>query len=288
MALRVCVDASRKQGGPFAIAGVAFGYDRAAKANSEWKRLMKGRTFHMTDLHARQGDFAGISDDEKRAIMVGIVRILKSYASFFGAVSCDETLVSEPYPKASSPDRDSQELRNAFRSPYGVMCHLCMSVFGVFAEERSPRGLRSISYILERGDEGQRGLMRFMEFMRDQPVASQLMDLYSLSGITTASKDEMEPVFHAADFLAWEWARHVKDQQNGNPIRRSLAELTCQQAAEADYFGMTLGREKMFLFRHLDLRHMDRFVRMLRAIIEAKTPADVTAVISDWEDTRFV
>jgi hypothetical protein len=104
VALRASIDASRRGSGVFALGGVAFGYDRAVKANNEWNRLMNGRTFHMTDLNAREGDFRGISDPEKHRIMVGIVSILRTYASSIVAVSCDDTLILEAFPSVSSGD----------------------------------------------------------------------------------------------------------------------------------------------------------------------------------------
>src|SRR5258705_13481371 len=81
VALRACIDAGTQEG-VFCVAAIAFGYDRAVKANREWERLLKGRTFHMTDFHARKGQFYGIQDDEFREIMVGTVRIIRQYASF--------------------------------------------------------------------------------------------------------------------------------------------------------------------------------------------------------------
>src|SRR5688500_4824697 len=94
VALRACIDAGAQQG-VFCVAAVAFGYDRARKANNKWSRLMKGRTFHMTDLNARQGEFEGIQNHEVHEIMVGAVEIVREYASFMVAVSCDANLVSE-------------------------------------------------------------------------------------------------------------------------------------------------------------------------------------------------
>src|SRR4029079_7456776 len=97
VALRACIDAGEQEG-VFAVAAVAFGYDRAVKANREWERLLKGRTFHMTDLHARKEDFKGIGDDEVHEIMIGTVGIIKKYASFAVAISCDEALIADSLP----------------------------------------------------------------------------------------------------------------------------------------------------------------------------------------------
>jgi hypothetical protein len=269
------------------VGGVAFGYDRAAKANVEWKRLLKGRTFHMTDLNARKGDFKDINDGEVLEIMKGIVRIIRTYASNIAVVSFDERLISEAFPTNSNADRDSEELRNAFRTPYGMLGHLCMSRLGVFSEESGRRDGRDISYILERGDGGQKGLIRFIEYIQKHPFSDDLLKLYSMSRATVASKNEMDDIFHATDFVAWEWLKHVSRQRVGAPMRKSLSELTGRILAESDYFGLTLGQSgDNYMFRHYDARHVDRFVRFVRNTIEAATGQEVAAAIQSWEDTR--
>ncbi len=160
VALRASIDASTQDdGGVFTVAGVALGFDRAQKANSKWEQLMRGRTFHMTDLNARKKDFREIEDGEVYLIMEGIVGILRRYPSYMVAVSCNADLVRDFLPKDSHNTRVSEEMRNAFRSPYGVMCHLCMHGLGMYI--RRAGGGRSISYILETGDEGQKGLIRY-------------------------------------------------------------------------------------------------------------------------------
>jgi hypothetical protein len=288
VALRASIDASRLGTGVFALGGVAFGYDRAVKANNEWNRLMDGRTFHMTDLNARQEDFKGISDTEKHKIMVGIVSIWKNHASSIVAVSCNDSLISEAFPSITSGDRNSEEMRNAFRSPYGVMCHLCLSTFGGIQEERAPQKGRHISYIFGAGDNGQPGLMRFINFIMDLPVAQSITQLYSISRSTVATKGQMDGIFHAADFVAWEWSRHVERHFRGDVMRKSVSELTGETAATPGYFGLTLGsKRKLCRMHHFDSRHVDRFVRLLREIIEAKTAEEVDSAEAQWAATRF-
>jgi hypothetical protein len=286
VALRACMDASNASG-VFTVAGVAFGYQQAVKANEKWDRLMKGRTFHMTDLNAREDAFCGIGHDEKNEIVKGIVKILKQHASFMVAISCDTSQISEDFPSNASGDRNSEEMRNAFRSAYGVMCHLCMSGMGGILEDKRSAPGRSMAYVLESGDAGQRGLTRFIEYILDQPSAQQLTKLYGMSRYTVSSKEDMEGIFHAADFLAWEWSRHVQRHQRGQPMRKSLSELTGQAQADSDYFGMTLSRKGKYMLRNLDNRHMDRFVRYTRLVIEAESQDEVDAAAREWENTRF-
>ena len=116
-------------------------------------------------------------------------------------------------------------MRNAFRSPYGAMCHLCMYGLGSYVR-RKGGGERSISYILETGDEGQKGLISFMQHIQGDANAKLMLDSYSLSGLTTTPKDGMERIFHSADFIAWEWGKHISRWKQGRPMRPSLKALT--------------------------------------------------------------
>lgn len=246
--LRACIDAGT-QDGTFCVAGVAFGHDRAVKANREWQRLLKGRTFHMTDLHSRQGDFKGATDDEVHEIIVGTVGIIRRHASYVTAVSCDANLVAEHLPTVASRGADMAHLLAAFRSAYGLMCHFAMLGLGIRATDNGKKPGRHISYVIEQGDEGQRGVRKYLEFLGDEPHHKIFLDGYSLNRFTIATKDEIEGVFHASDLVAWEWARHVGRQQRGEPMRKSLSELVQVQPV-ADEDGVTLSDRHRFFCVH--------------------------------------
>lgn len=287
MALRASVDASRLDSGILSVAGVAYGYDRAAKANGEWMRLMNGRTFHMTDLHAREGEFKGIDDDEVTRIMHGIVAIVQKYASYIVAVSCNVKSLSEKLPKITNENRAGDDLiERAFRSPYGMMLHLFLFAMGRFAN-RSASGKREISYILEAGDEGQKSFRRYIESLLDDPQYAFLLDKYSLSRLTATPKDGMEGVFHSADFFAWEWSRNVDRHKNNLPMRRSLSVAADHNQSASDYFGISLNDRSRHFFRHYDQRHANRWARVLREISEAQSPLEIDEAISQWTASRW-
>lgn len=90
VALRASIDASGRRSGVFAVAAVAYVFDRAVKANREWERLMDGRRFHMTDLIARQEDFVGMTPDQAERLVAALTSIVRKYASYVVAVSCDK------------------------------------------------------------------------------------------------------------------------------------------------------------------------------------------------------
>jgi hypothetical protein len=279
VALRACVDAGT-QDGVFSVAAVAFGYDRAVRANGEWERLLKGRTFHMTDLHSRKGEFKDIQDDEVHTIMVGTVRIIRQYASYVVAVSCDASQVADGLPVVSEKHPDMENLLAALRSPYGFMCHIAMTGLGMRANNNGPG--RQISYVFERGDDGQKGLRRYLEYLGDEPHHLMLLDGYSFSRLTVADKDKIEGVFHASDLLAWEWARHVDRHKNGKPIRRSLAELAGRASAHPDVYGMSLINGRTFFCRHFSYERLAALAEYFRESLAATTVEEQNAVFNRY------
>ncbi|MER9687237.1 hypothetical protein [Mesorhizobium sp. M0139] len=239
----------------------------------------------MTDLNAREGDFKGISKEEVAEIMKGAVAIVRQHASYIVSVSCNSSLISEQFPTNSNGGRESEEMRNAFRSPYGAMCHLCMWALGERAAMISRKPF--ISYVLESGDEGQKGLVRYAKFVQGESIAGRiLIDRYSLAELKTSTKADMEGLFHSADLVAWEWAKHVDRQLTGKPMRQSLLALTGKSEAIEDNFGITLKKGSRFLFRYFNEAHVDRYVRVLREMIEAKSSGEVDASLDRWDETR--
>lgn len=290
VALRACIDACRLDSGVLSVAGVSFGYDRAVKANADWERLLDGRTFHMTDLNARRGEFADIGKEDADAIMRGVVGIVRANASSVACVSYDVRLINEAFPKLekSRPSAD-EHLYSAFRTPYGPLLHMCMWALGGMARRRDSAGKRAIAYTLEAGDDGQAGFRRFIEKLMDEEEKSVIyqhfLDQYSLASLNITPKKNIEAVFHSADLIAWEWARHAVRHGQGRPMRGSLSALTEPDDVSPDYFGLTLRSGRMF-YRHYDQRHANRLVKFLRQTAEAATFTEANAAMSEWEATR--
>lgn len=281
MALRACIDAGTQEG-VFCVAAVAFGYDRAVKANREWERLLKGRTFHMTDLNARKEDFEGIEDDEVDAIMKGTVRIIRKYASYAVAVSCDRSLVADNLPVVAQKVPDMQHMLSAIKSNYGFMCHFAMTGLGGRANLGREIG-RHISYVFERGDEGQRGLRKYLEYLGDEDHHQLLLNSYSFNRMTVTDKEELEGIFHAADLLAWEWARHVVRHKQGLPMRLSLAALADNGEVKPTKYGIGLDNERM-LFRHFSDERMEAVTAVFRGMMETETAEGVEAAMRRYRE----
>lgn len=281
VALRACIDAGTQEG-VFCLAAIAFGYHRAVKANREWEQLLKGRTFHMTDLNAREKDFKGIKKDEVDAIMVGTVAIIRKYASFAVALSCDAELIADSLPVVAENQPDMQRMLAALRSTYGCMCHFAMTAIGTRANNNQPG--RQISYVLERGDKGQRGVERYLDFLGSEPYHGVILDSYSLNRSTVADKEEIEGIFHASDLLAWEWARHVGRYKNDKPMRRSLAELAGNAHAVSDELGISLMDGRRFFCGHLSPERLQAFLAFYRETLAATTREEVDAAVNRYRE----
>lgn len=245
----------------------------------------------MTHLNARKGDFEGIDDRSKNRIMHGIVEIIRTNASYITCASYDDGTLSEKFPKLSNKDKVVDEfLYKAFRTKYGPMIHMCMWALGDFANN-GDRKTRQISYMLETGDDGQGGFIDYIQFlvarMESHQVYKHVLEQYSLSRLVATPKEEMEGVFHAADFVAWEWARHVERQRQDLPMRKSLQTLTNNIPVSADYYGLTLGDKNRIFFRHYAEKHANRLVKFLRETAEAQSEEDIKVANTHWAETRF-
>lgn len=215
--LRAYMDASTQER-VLAVAGVGFGVDRAKKAEREWRALFGDRVCHMTDLHNRRGDFAGISGDEAGQLCKDAVAIVNRYASFAVVVSCDVEEVSDLGLRNAAPQNEF--LLDAVRNPYPCCMHWAMGALGGMT---NAQGGPAVAYVFERGDRFQGQLRKFLAELA-KPEAQALARDYGLASEVFVDKGAAR-LLEAADVLAWEWARHVRRQKPGSATRKSLAAL---------------------------------------------------------------
>ena len=282
--LRASIDASGRKSGVYSLAAVAFGYDRAVKANRQWQELLNGRTFHMKDLNARANEFAGITDKEKDRIMRGTIGIIRENASFFATASCDRDLLAKFLPTVSNKNPDHRKLLEAHRSIYGVMCHI-----GIFSMAKlagvTSGGRPQISYIFEAGDDGQRGLISFLNFLENTPGRESILAGYGIRSKTVAQKGEMEGVFHSADLLAWEWAKHIDRSRAGQPMRASLRALIGPDAEfNMDVNSPAIRDRKKFNLAHFADDKMTTVLKSFRASLVASTPEEYERAHQSFRD----
>jgi hypothetical protein len=261
------IDASARDGGIFAVAAVTYGLEAAKKANNKWSAALKGRTFHMTDLNARQGEFKGLGDDEVADIMKATVGIVARYAYSVVAVACDAREVAGYLPTVARHDAASQEVLAAMQSTYGLMCNLCMTGVG----ERC-RGNRDVAYTLESGDDGQRGVLRYLDFVESHQDSEGFRDAYSFRNKKVGTKAEIEGIFHAADLVAWECGKRAEQHLRGQTIKRKSFDLI--RAGSNRYFA------------YFPPENMKHLLQAFREVLGANRPEEVVETVRRWLEIR--
>ena len=194
--LRCGIDASIRDRRNLTVSTVAYGMSGAKKANRAWTAAMNGRTFHMNDLNARKGAFKGVKDDDVDRIMRATIGAICQHAQLVVAVSCDLNSVEGHLPTTSARDETSRNLLSSHRSAYGLMTHLCMAAIG-----KGAKGKRDVSYVFEAGDQGQRGVLSYLEWIEQSGTAEQLRDLYSFAWKSVGTKDEIPGIFHSSELV---------------------------------------------------------------------------------------
>jgi hypothetical protein len=268
--LRAYFDASQRESGVFSVAGVAFGVDRARKADREWRLAFDGRRLHMADLHARKGDFEGISAEDAGRYCRSAVEIITRYASVVVAVSCDVEEVERLRPKG---DRfDSHQMTDSVRSSYNCGLHWTMMALGGILG----RDCQKVQYWFERGDKFQGASRRFLETLNN-PDTESLRLAYCYGSDAFVSKADA-PLFDAADLVAWEWGKHIDRIRAGQPVRPSLVALMgdqCVVDGKPGYRSDARGRGAI----HASGEPLARFFRKFSALILARSHDEVDAAL---------
>jgi len=267
--LRAYFDASQRNSGVFSVAGVAFGVDRAKKADSAWRAAFDGRRLHMADLHARKGEFDGISLEDADRYCRSAVAIINRFASFVVAVSCDIEEVNRLRP--SGPPFDAHDIMNSHRSAYNSCLHWIMTLLGgTIGRDDQQR----VQYWFELGDEFQGASRRFLADI-NEPHMEKLRRSYCYNSDAFVSKADA-PLFDAADFVAWEWGKHVDRLRAGQHVRPSLIALMGDSCI-AD--GKPYHRSSHRAAIHTTGEPLAKFFRKIAALIVARSVEEVDAAI---------
>jgi hypothetical protein len=269
--LRAFFDASTlPDTGTFTVAGLAFGRENARKADAEWRELMGDTVAHLTDLHGRFGDFADYSDDEAGALLKAQVRIIRRYATFEVAYSCNLNEVAELLPTAADAPHGKEPILDGFRTPYALCCHMCMHTLGMMIENEGATEPK-VTYMFENGDEYSAESSRFI----DHATKNGLRGIYSFRAHFYAAKGDAR-LLETADILAWEWGNHVDRLKEGRHIRPSIkALIENSDALSADSYHS--GRH---FARHLTGNPLRWYLRIARALVKATTNEQISAILA--------
>lgn len=278
--LRAYLDASRLDG-TFCVAAVAFGQDRAIKAEREWVTLYgklpdgSPRYGHMTDLHSRKKQFAGVDKDEADRLCRGSIAIVNKYASYVSAVSCDVAEVTSALPKGGRPD--SEWLVYAHRGVYPACLHWAMVALGTAVQ--TPR---NITYWIEAGDEFSGSARQWLDLV-SQKQGATIRATYGMAGYSFVPADEVR-LFEAADMVAWEWAKHVSRLRvPGTPIRPSLQALMgVDCVVDGQPFVKAPGRYGS----HYTGEPLRRYLSKVQRLMDAPSVEAVEAVVAETKARR--
>ncbi len=271
MALRAYFDASvREPSNLICVAGVAFGLQSAKKANSEWQSLFKNKICHMTDLHARRGEFEGISREEASSYLVEAVKIIKSHMAFAGIASFDMNELKEHLP-SDAVRKHAKKMKMGFETPYALACHAAMFSLAY-------NTTNSIHYVFELGDKGQPGAKKYLEFIGEQegPIA----EAYRVGSLAYAKKESAHLLLGASDILAWEWGKDVEraKKNSGSDMRRSLAEILSNKPVLTLPSGAHLVRTDKFECQHFTGEKFQSILDQMGELLSSKDFEEVEAV----------
>lgn len=267
--LRAYFDASARTTGVYCVAGVAFGLDRAKKAERAWRELFGARRCHMTDLHARKGAFAGIDAADADRLCRGAVRIINDYASMVVAVSCDVDEVKRLTPTAAEPHAEG--LLDTVRSPYNCGLHWTMMAMGELAGRQ-----QQIQYWFELGDENQGAARRYLAGL-NEPMIEPLRKSYCYGSDAFVSKKDAQ-LFDAADLVAWEWGTHVNRLRAGAGVRPSIKAL---MKGPCVLNGRPFCASASRYANHYSGQPLETFFQKIGRIMRATSQDEIDAVVAE-------
>ena len=271
VALRAYFDASaREQSDIYCLAGVCFGLQGAKKAAAKWRALHGERSFHMTDLNAKEQAYKGITEDEKHDLIAGSIEIIKRYAAFTIVTTLQPSKVKPHLPRQDiAKGKFNKHMVLAFRTPYSLCCNLAMNRLSLRADDRS------IHYAFELGDDGQQATRKYIEYIASK---KHLRHTHKLASLSYHNKDS-EMLLGASDLVAWEFGKHFQLQRDGKPVRKSFAALLGVNDSDGSLsldHTQEWEREKI-LFQHMGEDFFETYMNSLKQLLE-------TNDMSVWKD----
>jgi hypothetical protein len=269
--LRAFFDASTLETGTFTVAGLAFRRADATKAESDWRDLMGDTVAHLTDLHGRFGDFTGYSNDDAGELLKAQVRIIRRYATFKVAYSCDLNEVSALLPTNEDAANGLEPMLDGFRRPYALCAHMCMHTLGMMLAREGSTYPR-VSYMFESGDDYSAESSRFIE----HAAKNGMREIYSYRGHFYVPKGDAR-LLETADVLAWEWGNHLDRFKQGRHIRPSIKAIFEDGGDALSATSYQAGRH---FARHLTGNPLRWYLRTVKALVKATTQEQVNAIFS--------
>src|SRR5208282_2655323 len=215
-----------------AVAGYMGFADKWARFEEKWERVLKAYSvevpFHMTDFENRQQGFKHLEGRTRNQFFTQLVRIISEAALFgFGAavsLADYEKLVKGP-------------VKNSLGTPYTLCTQQCLLLVSRWMDEFLYEG--QVAYFFEAGVlRASETAEVWQKIIKDDKERRRCKAL----SIRFASKRDLRPL-QAADILAYETWKHLKNTLAGSPRQRreSLNVLLSHNI----YRGRFIGRKEL-------------------------------------------
>ena len=233
--LEAYFDESGRTGGTFCVAGYVFAPLESKRFGEEWRKAVGGSwPFHMAEFAAgkdkvkREVPFEGMSEPDRRALLVRLVNTINRRMTLAISVSCKTGDIQNLNPGI-----------RGLRSAYSVCCYLCQ---GLLANWITQRGSSDrVAYLFESGHRF-RGEADFIMGLAGQHEISRQWARYEGHAFGTRNNS---PQLQAADLYAWELSKFLDEtvDQRKRPMRRSLKALVLPHRGR--YEGRNLGAKAL-------------------------------------------
>ena len=195
---------SDTKSGLFCIAGYFLTSDAARSLDAEWDAVLREHGlpyFHMVDCAHGAAPFHEKSKEERSLIARKLIELIKSHTAEGFAVVCDRAM----YKRASEPESEDA---------YTYAARMAVGGIKQFVEQSYLRG--DIACFFEAGHKSQgRAYSKMAEEVRSGLAAS----------VTFHGKTQLR-LLQAADILAWQVLKYVKDRREGaRPPRKDFLSL---------------------------------------------------------------
>ena len=210
--LEAYFDESERSNGLLCVAAYVFTQKRARSFADQWPSIFGGRTFHMTDLAHRRGEFSDISDADRDRMIRDAVSLVAKKFTLGRAVSCN----------VNEADRILPRTIRGFNHVYSILCSICARSVGHWVNENcSPRD--SVAYIFEAGHAHQGEASEWINEAREEDVTGEQYRYRSHAFVPKSDS----VLLQAADLLAWEYAKYLDETylRNIRNPRGSIAAL---------------------------------------------------------------
>ncbi len=234
------------KGDTLAVAGYVYGPLDAGRITTSLRRSFGGKVFHANKVSACEGDFLGLTRKESDKYFRRMCQVIVQHAVFGFVVSCNPKIVAK-----------NKVQVDGYKTAYTFLLHTGMSLVKWWLEHNKMSG--PVAYFFENGHRHAGDAARFLDRR-----SKQLPSLYMHHSHTFIDKKDAPPLW-TADWLAWEWTKHVEET-----LERTGMERPKRQVRESLFQVLRNGLQDnkprprlQHCYEHMEDAEVDRLLRMV-------------------------